>query len=121
MLKAAVVAVGLVVFSCVGFYAVPTVAQGAISQAIELRHVQESLKKYQEELFIDFALISREEFLLFLDRVEKNQELKGAILRAKNAGIVTFAGRSSHVISATGISLNVFDDDAAIISFLLGR
>ena len=125
MLKAAVVAIALITLSCTLLYTAPTVAQGAINQAIELqlaqKRLEERLKKYREELRIGFVFISREEFLSFLDRIEKNQELKDAILKAKNSGILTVAGRSSFVASSNTISLDIRDDDEAIISFLLGR
>jgi len=100
--------------------------QSAIEQAVEKRDQE----KEAEALFLEHAnrfgifkyIISRsttKEKGDFIKRVLKNDELEQALLEAKKNKIDIFLG-TWYDIGTNNVTINIRDDDNAIIKFLLG-
>lgn len=105
---------------------VAVAGQSAIEQAVEKRdqekEAEELLRVHSERLGIlkyDISRATTQEKGAFIKRVLKNKQLEQALLEAKKNDIKISLG-TWYNVNTSIITINILEDDNAIIKFLLG-
>ncbi|HEY4486724.1 MAG TPA: hypothetical protein VJB70_03250 [Candidatus Paceibacterota bacterium] len=91
-----------------------------IREATRQQELETALSEKKSTFGVSYIFIGIDEFASFVRRVEKNPDLEAALLKAKEAGVSVSASDKFKIYSRL-IIVDTRADDAAIISFLLGK